>query len=186
MDPARASQVVVIWTAAVMQCYHCIGAVTLDLDLELPDALADMRGAFLYQTFVDGAPWKPAHSLCAPRVLGRSWRDVIGSDRVYVGCNQRADQFRRWSGAAQADPGLPSGRHEAYVVASLPSPGLEFRSNTVEFELRCGSPYETDYEAPPASKAGADDKSPSSLALVFGLLTLGGLLRARTRDRTRP
>lgn len=93
---------------------------------------APWRDVLQYQTFVDGAAWRPRASLFQDVAPGASWRGR-GADLVYTIC-------------ASEDPsltGLDPGPHTVTMSAAIPGFATGFQTEGVTVELDCDAPPAT-------------------------------------------
>lgn len=107
----------------------CSGSFEVDaypLAFELPVALQPYREALMYETLVDGSPWKPRRSLCQTVPAGRSWQ-AVGEDVVLRRCNGDGR-------SAVAD--LAEGKHTVVMRASLPGTTVALEL-TADVTLSC-------------------------------------------------
>ena len=79
----------------------------------------------MYETIVDGEPWRPSLHVCENRPIGRSWTD-LGKDLLYSNCNESS-----WLS------GLKKGSYKVRMTATLPGVGVIADSGEVEVEIGC-------------------------------------------------
>ncbi|MCK6515526.1 hypothetical protein L6R46_10790 [Myxococcota bacterium] len=109
-------------------CSEALDAASAKVNLSFDPSAEPWRDAFIFETLVDGQPWRPSASLPDPAPFGGSWVGR-GVDLLYAACGP--DQH--------ALMGLELGAHTVELVATLPGvPDLSWRAGPVDVELRCG------------------------------------------------
>lgn len=109
------------------------------IEARLEGAGQAWRDGLLFQTLVDGKPWRGAGSSCfaGERRLGRSPAGA-GHDIVYVPCGPEHET----SGAARVWPHLQSGRHTVEMRAFLPGTDIVLDTGMLTVNLSCASSTE--------------------------------------------
>ncbi|MFU8805041.1 MAG: hypothetical protein ACNA8W_14605 [Bradymonadaceae bacterium] len=114
------------------QCYADVHSVYVDVELAIPAELEPWRDALIFETLVDGNPWRVTpfdasiYSLTAIPP-GETWQGR-GKDRIYAVC--------------ETSDGIPQemGQEGTFTVsmrAWIPGRTAVLVSNEVEIELRC-------------------------------------------------
>ena len=133
-----------------------------------PD-VAPWKDLLLYETLVDGAPWRNQTSLNVLPEPGASWRGR-GEDLLYRICEPSTHTL---------SPGLAPGSHEVAFRATLPGAQLTLETPADRIEVMCSGepqPMQIDNDA-----AGCASTTPGSGAFV---LVVALLLVHRTRRYT--
>lgn len=111
--------------AAGASCSASVEAAQVALAADLPVEARPFAAALVWETAIDGKPWRPAESICSPTPWGRSWRET-GQDLVYAACAE----------AVLGDRGTTLGGHEVRMTARLPGTDVAF-SATAAIALAC-------------------------------------------------
>ena len=125
VDPHERGPVVVATDSGA--CSEALDAASAKVILTLDPSAEPWRDAWIFETLVDGQPWRPSASLPEPAPFGGSWVGR-GQDLVYAACT--ADHHAPLS--------LSPGPHQVQLVATLPGvPDQSWRAGPVELVLRC-------------------------------------------------
>ncbi|MEY3213784.1 MAG: hypothetical protein RIT28_4265 [Pseudomonadota bacterium] len=109
-------------------CSEALDAASAKVSLTLDPSAEPWRDAFIFETLVDGQPWRPSASLPEPAPFGGSWVGR-GVDLVYAAC----------APDNHAPLSLSPGAHTVELLATLPGvPDQTWRAGPVEVTLRCG------------------------------------------------
>lgn len=167
-------------TSCQMDAYAAIRT----LEITLPQALEPYRDLFVYQTYVDGEPWRPSANTCSSTRVGRSWQRDAGTDLLAVGCAYQYDEDGKHTGL------LEDGKHDVEMRVFLPNnPDAIWTTDVETTQLSCADVCVTyDEETSnfvscdaPKDDAGCASTSRPSSAL-WGLALLALLLRLRRRE----
>lgn len=110
-------------------CNMGVYASTVQLSTSLSHGDRRFAEHLLYQTYVDGSEWKPAHHLCDTdnRHPGRSWVPGAGLDMLYAG------------GCGSRHGGIGEGMHTVHVEVSTPDLAMQARSPDMRLKVECDS-----------------------------------------------
>lgn len=107
-------------------CSREADVVYADVSLSLNAQAAPWADLLLYETLVDGQPYRPADSMIHTPPPHESWQGR-GRDRLFVVCDPSAGDAG----------GLLAGAHEVQLVGRLPGSDARIVSDTVQVTLRC-------------------------------------------------
>lgn len=110
--------------------------------VELSAAAEPWKDALIYETLVDGEPWRPKHGAIEAYPPGESW-EGRGVDLLYSTCDDE------W-------PVLEPGEHTVQMTATLPGTELELSTNEVTVDIDCGWASGGDGGGPSADAGGSD------------------------------
>lgn len=98
------------------------------MQVKLPPVLRPWFRVLMFETLVDGKPWKPEHSANGPDLFGESWNGR-SKDMVFVNCETDGDAARV--------KGLESGPHTVQMRARLEGSPHTYVSDVVSFDISC-------------------------------------------------
>lgn len=163
-------------------CQAEIRASAATVKVELPPEAEPLRDYLVYETRVDGQPWKQIKNLCTPVEPGRTWAGTAGEDVVFATCEQ---------GEAAGEYPKP-GKHKVEVEVASPDRAVVITTPAVELDFACAAPEPPPSEEPPPSSAPPASEEPPPVAKkgcsvgdpgFAGVLGLAGLLAWRRRRR---
>lgn len=109
-------------------CSTEVDAAIVDLELELDAGALPWRDALVYETFVDGQPWRATASINVRSAPGTSWVGR-GKERLYRVCSAQD---------TSVGEGLTAGPHEVTIVATVPGSSVVVATQTATVDLSCG------------------------------------------------
>ncbi len=108
-------------------CAAPVESAYVDVSVALDAATSPWKDALVFETRVDGAPWKPSGFLPVSPPEGESWIGR-GVDRVFATCESNEDVVV---------DGLAEGTHVVEIRARLPASKIVLASTKVEVLLTC-------------------------------------------------
>lgn len=161
-------------------CSAVVRAAWIDVMVNPTPGATPWRDVFLFETYVDGAAWRPAASAGAAPPPGASWLGR-GRDRLFTRCGA--------PDGGVLDPGafagLAEGDHTVEFRATLPGVRGVLVSSPLRIRLTCTDPppdaaVPMDAAVPPdATGPAADAVEDATDAEVRGPLTTGSGCRCR-------
>jgi hypothetical protein len=118
--------------SAGLSCTAAVTAAVRSIRLELPERAQPFASALIYTTTVDGADWRPSHSICTPPPPGRSWTGQ-GKDLLYSVC----DYQQTARALLEVAPLSESYGHWVTMRAELPGTDVVFTAPSVEVDFVC-------------------------------------------------
>ena len=126
-------------------CTDSLEAAYVDLELDLDPGSEPWQEVLVFETLVDGVPWRPSAFLPLPPQPGESWRGR-GADRVFTVCtDDTPDGF--------TESGLSPGVHTVSMRALLPGSEASISSASVSVVVSC----EDGAEASTGTDTGSSD-----------------------------
>jgi hypothetical protein len=170
-----------VTVAAGVSCTADVVAAHRTLRMELPPSASRFAPDLVYTTRVDGKPWRPSRSFCAPTTPGSSWI-APGEELVFAACE--ATPF--------GDEGTGVARSVAHTVQMrATAPGGEVAIETPVEVVFLPCPGPVGVELPPVKVAdepsrwpachAAPGAPPSGLSVIAPLLAVTRRLRRRSR-----
>ena len=156
-------------------CEMTAQAAYVDITLDLDEEAIPWDQALVYETYVDGEPWRPLASQGQRIIPGHTWIGR-GEDRIFTLCDDVDDSVY------QAEEGLRT----VEIVARHPGRTDELATESVTIDLHCGPIVESESDEPGSSDSGGCSTAntgavPSAiLALLVPLLIFGRRRRVRT------
>lgn len=167
-------------------CSAYVDAVSVRVEIELDPQVEPFAALLLYETFVDGEPWRHIPRFFAGPYRGRSWVGR-GVDKVFATC------------PGGSSDGLSPGSHQIQMRAEIPGlPEVTLESDVVEFTLECLAEGETGDEDdnggesgsfivpadPPDDEQGCGCSTDAGRSAAVSAAPLVLLLACRRRRRT--
>ncbi len=157
-------------------CFATVFLMSRRVEIALSEEASPWKNVLVYETLVDGQPWRPSRSMTDIVPLGGSWQGR-GRDLVFTTCNEDDEAFF---------PGLTEGMHTLQMRATIPGTDVALETEPVGFELAC-PPQSPPGEVEPqldnegscsvAVPGGASEGAAAAGALILGLAAAGARKR---------